>query len=109
MSPIVSHLYQLGQIEAQAFAQNTCFDAGLQFARAEGIVPAPESTHAIRSAINEAVRCKEAGKGEVILFNLSGHGHLDMQAYMDFNAGLLEDHEYEVGEVKHALEELPAT
>jgi tryptophan synthase beta chain len=109
MSPIVSHLYKLGQIEAQAFAQNTCFEAGLQFARAEGIVPAPESTHAIRSAINEALRCKEAGKGEVILFNLSGHGHLDMQAYMDFNAGLLEDHEYEVGEVKHALEELPAT
>jgi tryptophan synthase beta chain len=109
MSPIVSHLYNLGQIEAQAFAQNTCFEAGLQFAKAEGIVPAPESTHAIRSAINEALRCKEAGKGEVIVFNLSGHGHLDMQAYMDFNAGLLEDHEYEVGEVKHALAELPAT
>jgi len=108
MSPIVSHLHELGQIEAQAFAQNTCFEAGVQFARAEGIVPAPESTHAIRSAINEALRCKAEGRSEVILFNLSGHGHLDMQAYMDFNAGLLEDHEYEVDEVKSALADLPS-
>jgi tryptophan synthase beta chain len=107
MSPIVSHLYKLGQIEAQAYAQNTCFEAGLQFSRTEGIVPAPESTHAIRSAINEALRCKEEGRSEVILFNLSGHGHLDMQAYMDYNDGKLEDHEYEVEEVAHALEELP--
>ena len=108
MSPIVSHLHELGQIEAQAFAQNTCFEAGVQFARTEGIVPAPESTHAIRSAINEALRCKAEGRSEVILFNLSGHGHLDMQAYMDFNAGLLEDHEYEVDEVKSALADLPS-
>ena len=108
MSPIVSHLHELGQIEAQAFAQNTCFEAGVQFARAEGIVPAPESTHAIRSAINEALRCKTEGRSETILFNLSGHGHLDMQAYMDFNAGLLEDHEYEVDEVKSALADLPS-
>jgi tryptophan synthase beta chain len=107
MSPIVSHLYKLGQIEAQAYAQNTCFEAGLQFSRTEGIVPAPESTHAIRSAINEALRCKEEGRSEVILFNLSGHGHLDMQAYMDYNDGKLQDHEYEVEEVAHALDELP--
>jgi len=107
MSPIVSHLYKLGQIEAQAYAQNTCFEAGLQFSQTEGIVPAPESTHAIRSAINEALRCKEEGRSEVILFNLSGHGHLDMQAYMDYNDGKLEDHEYEVEEVAHALDELP--
>ena len=107
MSPIVSHLCNLGQIEAQAYAQNTCFEAGLQFSRTEGIVPAPESTHAIRSAINEALRCKEEGRSEVILFNLSGHGHLDMQAYMDYNDGKLEDHEYEVEEVAHALDELP--
>jgi tryptophan synthase beta chain len=107
MSPIVSHLYKLGQIEAQAYAQNTCFEAGLQFSRTEGIVPAPESTHAIRSAINEALRCREEGRSEVILFNLSGHGHLDMQAYMDYNDGLLQDHEYEVEEVAHALDELP--
>jgi tryptophan synthase beta chain len=108
MSPIVSHLYRLGQIEAQAYAQNTCFEAGIQFARTEGIVPAPESTHAIRSAINEALRCKVEGSSEVILFNLSGHGHLDMQAYMDFNEGKLADHEYEVDEVEQALNELPS-
>jgi tryptophan synthase beta chain len=108
MSPIVSHLYHLGQIEAVAYAQNTCFEAGNMFARTEGIVPAPESNHAIRAAINEALRCKAEGKQEAILFNLSGHGHLDMQAYMDFNAGLLEDHEYEVAEVEKALHDLPA-
>jgi len=108
MSPIVSHLYDLGQIEAQAYAQNTCFEAGIQFARAEGIVPAPESTHAIRSAIDEALRCKREGRSEAILFNLSGHGHLDMQAYMDFNAGKLQDHEYEVEEVEQALTDLPS-
>lgn len=96
MSPIVSHLLSLGQIEAKAYAQNPCFAAGVQFARSEGIVPAPESTHAIRAAIDEALRCKEVGRSEAILFNLSGHGHLDMQAYMDYNAGLLEDHEFEL-------------
>ncbi len=108
MSPIVSHLLSLGRIEAVAYAQNTCFEAGNIFARSEGIVPAPESNHAIRAAINEALRCKAEGKQEAILFNLSGHGHLDMQAYMDFNADLLEDHEYEVAEAEKALHELPA-
>ncbi len=107
MSPIVSHLQNLGQIEARAYAQNTCFSAGVQFARAEGIVPAPESNHAIRGAIDEALRCKAEGKSEVILFNLSGHGHLDMQAYMDFSAGKLADHEYEAEEVAQALKDLP--
>ena len=108
MSPIVSHLCELGQIESQAFAQGTCFEAGIQFARTEGIVPAPESTHAIRSAINEALRAKVEGRSEVILFNLSGHGHLDMQAYMDFNDGKLQDHEYEADEVERALRNLPS-
>lgn len=107
MSPIVSHLQNLGQIEARAYAQNACFSAGVQFARAEGIVPAPESNHAIRAAIDEALRCKAEGKSEVILFNLSGHGHLDMQAYMDFSAGKLADHEYEAEEVAQALKDLP--
>jgi tryptophan synthase beta chain len=109
MAPTVSHLYNLGQIEARAYAQNCCFEAGMQFARTEGIVPAPESTHAIRGAIDEALRCKAEGKSEAILFNLSGHGHLDMQAYMDFNAGKLVDHEYEAEEVARALEDLPTT
>lgn len=95
MSPIVSHLLDLGQLEAKAYAQNTCFAAGVQFARTEGIVPAPESTHAIRAAIDEALRCKAEGRSEAILFNLSGHGHLDMQAYMDYSAGLLEDHAFQ--------------
>ena len=107
MSPIVSHLQNLGQIEAKAYAQNACFSAGVQFARIEGIVPAPESNHAVRGAIDEALRCKEEGKSEVILFNLSGHGHLDMQAYLDYNAGKLVDHEYEVDQVSTALKDLP--
>lgn len=107
MSPIVSHLQNLGQIQSTAYAQNACFSAGVQFARTEGIIPAPESNHAVRAAIDEALRCKAEGKSEVILFNLSGHGHLDMQAYLDFNAGKLVDHEYEVDQVSKALKDLP--
>ena len=81
MAPLVSHLLQLGVIEAAAHHQRTCFEAGIQFARAEGIVPAPEANHAVRAAIDEALRCKEAGKGEVILFNLSGHGNFDVRQF----------------------------
>jgi tryptophan synthase beta chain len=105
MSPLVSHLYELGQIEAIAYGQNPCFAAGVQFAQAEGIVPAPESNHAVRSAIDEALRCKAEGKSETILFNLSGHGHLDMQAYIDYHEGTLPDHEFNVEEM--ALDSLP--
>ena len=105
MSPLVSHLYELGQIEARAYGQNPCFAAGIQFAQAEGIVPAPESNHAIRGAIDEALRCKAEGKSETILFNLSGHGHLDMQAYIDYHEGKLPDHEFNVEEM--ALNTLP--
>ena len=105
MSPLVSHLYELGQIEAVAYGQNPCFAAGVQFAQAEGIVPAPESNHAVRSAIDEALRCKAEGKSQTILFNLSGHGHLDMQAYIDYHEGNLPDHEFNVEEM--ALESLP--
>ena len=105
MSPLVSHLYELGQIEAIAYGQNPCFAAGVQFAQAEGIVPAPESNHAVRSAIDEALRCKAEGKSETILFNLSGHGHLDMQAYIDYHEGKLPDHEFNVEEM--ALNSLP--
>ena len=78
MAPMVSHIYELGLIEARAYHQKTCFDAGVQFARCEGIVPAPEATHAVRCAIDEALRCKQEGKAETILFNMSGHGHFDM-------------------------------
>jgi tryptophan synthase beta chain len=92
---MVSHLFELGFIEARAYAQNTCFDAALQFARTEGIIPAPESSHAIRAAIDEALEAKEAGEERVILFNLSGHGYFDMAAYDAYLAGDLVDVEYE--------------
>ncbi len=95
MAPLVSHLYELGFIEARAYAQNTCFEAAVQFARTEGIIPAPESSHAIRAAIDEAVEAREAGEERVILFNLSGHGYFDMAAYDQYLAGQLADVEYE--------------
>ncbi len=95
MAPMVSHLKELGFIEARAYAQNTCFDAALQFARTEGIIPAPESSHAIRAAIDEALAAREAGEERVILFNLSGHGYFDMAAYDDYLAGRLVDVAYE--------------
>ena len=69
-----------------------CFEAGVQFARAEGILPAPEANHAVRGAIDEALRCREEGRSRAILFNLCGHGHFDMQAYIDYFAGKLKDH-----------------
>jgi tryptophan synthase beta chain len=108
MAPLVSHLADQGQIEARAEPQLRCFAAGLQFAQAEGIVPAPEATHAVRAAIDEAIRCKEAGESQVILFNLSGHGHFDMGAYTDYMAGRLRDHEYSQEEVAMALAGLPS-
>ncbi len=95
MAPLVSHLYELGFIQARAYAQNTCFEAGLQFARSEGLIPAPESSHAIRAAIDEALEAREAGEPRVILFNLSGHGYFDMAAYDQYLAGELTDVEYE--------------
>jgi tryptophan synthase beta chain len=91
MSPIVSKLYADGLIEARAYTQNEIFDAALKFAQTEGIVPAPESAHAIRAVIDEAVRARKENKEEVILFNLSGHGFFDMSAYQDYLSGALED------------------
>ena len=95
MAPLVSHLYELGLIEARAYAQNTCFDAAIQFARTEGLIPAPESSHAIRAAIDEALAARDAREEKVIVFNLSGHGFFDMAAYDQFLAGELTDVEYE--------------
>jgi tryptophan synthase beta chain len=106
-APIVSHLLKMDQIEAVAYAQNPVFDAAVAFARSEGIVPAPESAHAIRAAIDEALRCKEAGEGKTILFNLSGHGHFDLTAYERYLNGELEDFEYPADEVQAALANLP--
>jgi tryptophan synthase beta chain len=108
MAPIVSHIKQLGLIDAIAYHQTTCFDAGVQFARAEGILPAPEANHAVRGAIDEAIKCREEGKSRVILFNLCGHGHFDMQAYMDYFAGKLTDQDYDEKELAMALAGLPS-
>jgi len=108
MAPLVSHLKELGLIEAIACTQLDCFDAGLRFARAEGIVPAPEATHAVRGAIMEAMRCKIEGKAETILFNLCGHGHFDMQAYIDYLGGKLVDRSYDEAELAMALAGLPS-
>ncbi len=107
MAPIVSHLLELGLIEARAYHQNGCFEAGIQFARTEGIVPAPESNHAVKGAIDEAVRCREEGVSRSILFNLSGHGNFDMGAYLDYLGGGLEDRDYDPETLERALGELP--
>ena len=94
MAPLVSKLVDDGLVEARAVHQTATFEAGVRFARAEGIVPAPESNHAIRVAIDEALAAKAAGQGRTILFNLSGHGHFDLSAYEAYLAGSLEDFEY---------------
>ncbi|MCR4439883.1 MAG: TrpB-like pyridoxal phosphate-dependent enzyme [bacterium] len=107
MAPIVCHLHRLGLVEARAVNQVDTFQAGVTFARHEGIVPAPESNHAIRVVIDEALRCKEEGKARTILFNLSGHGHFDMAAYESFLGGKLRDYEYPEEQVAEALKRLP--
>ncbi len=108
MAPQVSHVQELGLISSKAYHQTSCFEAGVMFARSEGILPAPEANHAVRGAIDEALRCKEEGKSETILFNLCGHGHFDMQAYMDYFAGKLQDLDYDEGELAMALAGLPS-
>src|SRR3712207_3894700 len=107
MSPLISHIYELGLIEAVAKAQNDCFAAGVQFARTEGIVPAPEPTHALAACVDEALRCRETGEEKVILTALCGHGHLDLAAYGAFLAGNLADHELSEAEVARAVAALP--
>jgi tryptophan synthase beta chain len=106
MSPLISHLYNLKLIEARAYPQRTCFEAGVQFARAEGIIPAPEPTHAIRATIDEAMRCKEEGVSRTILFNLCGHGHFDMAAYDSYLSGAMVDYELPQEEIERALGDL---
>jgi tryptophan synthase beta chain len=108
MAPLVSHIKELGLIEARAYKQVEVFEAGVKFARAEGIVPAPEANHAVKGAIDEALKCKAEGKARTILFNLCGHGHFDMQAYSDYFAGKLTDRSYEEGDLAMALAGLPA-
>jgi len=106
-SPLVSQLYHAGELEAKSYKQNACFEGALLFARSEGIVPAPESSHAVRAAIDEAVLAKEEGKEKTILFGLSGHGQLDMGAYDAYLSGALEDFEYPQENIRAALERLP--
>lgn len=108
MGPLISHLLDLKLIEAAAYQQTECFAAGVQFARTEGIVPAPEANHAVKAAIDEALRCKREGRSETILFNLSGHGHFDMAAYMAYNSGSLTDLSYDEKELAMALAGLPS-
>jgi tryptophan synthase beta chain len=108
MAPMVSHLLNLRQIEVVAINQLETFQAGVQFTRAEGILPAPESNHAIAGVVREALRCKEEGVSRAILFNLSGHGHFDVQAYLDYFAGKLHDYEYPEEEIAMALAGLPS-
>ncbi|HJV67091.1 MAG TPA: TrpB-like pyridoxal phosphate-dependent enzyme [Geomonas sp.] len=106
-SALISQLLHAGQIEAKAYKQNSCFEGALLFARSEGIVPAPESSHAVRAAIDEAVLAKEEGKERTILFGLSGHGQLDMVAYDAYLSGSLEDFEYPEENIREALQRLP--
>jgi tryptophan synthase beta chain len=107
MSPLVSLLKEHGHIEARAVHQTATFEAGVRFARAEGILPAPEPTHAIKVAIDEALRAKAEGRPTVILFNLCGHGHFDLAAYERYLAGELEDYEFPAEAVAAALERVP--
>jgi tryptophan synthase beta chain len=106
-APLLCSLVRDGIIEAQAFHQTEVFEAATTFARAEGIIPAPESAHAIKPVIDEALRCKKAGEEKTILFNLSGHGHFDLSAYDAYNDGKLIDYEYPEDLVKQSLAKLP--
>lgn len=107
MSPLISHIYDQGMMEAVAIGQTECFEAGVKFARTEGIVPAPEPTHAIAETIREAEKCKETGEDKVILTAVCGHGHFDMAAYDTFLAGELVDYDYPAERIAAALEKVP--
>ena len=107
MAPIVCHLHKLGFIEARAEYQIPVFRAAVQFARSEGIIPAPEPAHAIKVVIDEALKCKQSGEKKNILLALSGHGHFDLAAYDSYLSGKLEDYEYPEEKVKEALAQLP--
>jgi len=107
MAPIVSHLYQLKLIEARAVAQSAVFSSAVQFARTEGILPAPEPAHAIKVVIDEALACKKSGQAKIIVLGLSGHGHFDLGAYDEYFAGKLQDYEYPKDKVAEALAKLP--
>jgi tryptophan synthase beta chain len=100
-------LVKAGVVEARAYRQNETFEAAVEFARTEGIIPAPEAAHAIRAAVEEAEDAKQSGEERVILFNLSGHGHFDLAAYDAYLSGTLEDPEFSEEDMQAALERLP--
>jgi tryptophan synthase beta chain len=108
MSPLLSHIVELGLVDAVAIPQNECFAAGVRFARAEGIVPAPEPTHALAECVREALRCKETGEEKVILTALCGHAHLDLPAYASYLAGDMVDRELSDEELTEAMTTIPA-
>jgi tryptophan synthase beta chain len=107
MAPIICHLHKLGFVEARAEHQIPIFQAAVQFARTEGIIPAPEPAHAIKVVIDEALKCKESGQAKTILLGLSGHGHFDLGAYDEYLSGKLQDYEYPKEMVEKALADLP--
>ena len=107
MAPIICHLHRLGLVEAVAVPQTKVFEAGVQFARTEGIITGPEPCHDLRVAIDEALKCKEEGKSKNILIAHSGHGHFDLAAYDEYISGRLQDYEYPEEKVKEALASLP--
>jgi tryptophan synthase beta chain len=107
MAPLVCHLYELGLTEAVAYYQNEVFEAALSFADAEGFIVAPETAHAVKATMDEALKCRESGEAKVIAFNNSGHGHFDLAAYDSYLAGELEDYEYPEEEIQRALAFLP--
>jgi tryptophan synthase beta chain len=107
MSPLISLLRHLNVLEAVGYRQNEVFEAAVTFARTEGICPAPETAHAIKATIDEALRCKATGKSACLVFNLSGHGHFDLTSYDKYLAGQLEDFELPESEIERALEHLP--
>ncbi len=106
-APLVCQLYADGLIEARSYGQTAVFEAAITFAKSEGIIPAPESAHAIKAAVDEALQAKEEGKERVVFFNLSGHGHFDLSAYADYLGGKLEDYEYPEEKIKESLAKLP--
>ena len=109
MSPLVSRLARDGVIRSVAYRQNEVFEAAVLFARTEGIIVAPEAAHAVKAAIDEALRCRETGEAKTILFNNSGHGNFDFSSYEAYFAGSLVDYEYPVELIKESLARLPVT
>ena len=107
MSPRVSHAKELGLLEAVAYHQTPCFVAAIMFLRSEGIIPAPETSHAVKGVIEEAMRYKRESKAQSILINLSGHAHFDMAAYTEYFSGKLEDKNYDEQKLADALSRLP--